>query len=140
MSDAPWDDRIRASLAQVVDEGRWRSPREFDALGPSGLLEGGPVVSFASNDYLGLSSHPAVVGAARAALDHEERALEPGRHPPDPGRVGQGSGLVATTAEVLASGGLAAPAGCRRVGPGQCSGCSAAGACCLRRGHPAAMC
>ena len=69
MTDTPWDDRIRASLAQVVDEGRWRSPREFDALGPSGLLEGGPVVSFASNDYLGLSSHPAVVGAARAALD-----------------------------------------------------------------------
>ncbi len=65
----PWDDRIRASLAQVVDEGRWRSPREFDALGPSGLLEGGPVVSFASNDYLGLSGHPAVVAAARAALD-----------------------------------------------------------------------
>jgi 8-amino-7-oxononanoate synthase len=69
MSDTAWDDRIRASLAQVVDEGRWRSPREFDALGPSGLLEGGPVVSFASNDYLGLSGHPAVVAAARAALD-----------------------------------------------------------------------
>jgi 8-amino-7-oxononanoate synthase len=68
MSDTPWDDRIRASLAQVVDEGRWRSPREFDALGPTGLLEAGPVVSFASNDYVGLSGHPAVVAAARAAL------------------------------------------------------------------------
>jgi 8-amino-7-oxononanoate synthase len=68
MSDPPWDDRIRASLAQVVDEGRWRSPREFDALGPTGLLEGGSVVSFASNDYLGLSGHPAVVAAAQAAL------------------------------------------------------------------------
>jgi 8-amino-7-oxononanoate synthase len=68
MTDTPWDDRIRASLAQVVDEGRWRSPREFDALGPTGLLEGGPVVSFASNDYLGLSGHPAVVAAAQAAL------------------------------------------------------------------------
>ena len=63
-----WDDRIRASLAQVVDEGRWRAPREFDALGPTGLLEGGPVVSFASNDYLGLSGHPAVVAAAQQAL------------------------------------------------------------------------
>jgi 8-amino-7-oxononanoate synthase len=68
MTHTPWEDRIRASLAQVVDEGRWRSPREFDALGPTGLLEGGPVVSFASNDYLGLSGHPAVVAAARAAL------------------------------------------------------------------------
>ena len=69
MTDTPWDDRIRASLAQVVDEGRWRAPREFDALGPTGLLEGGPVVSFASNDYLGLSGHPAVVAAAHAALE-----------------------------------------------------------------------
>jgi 8-amino-7-oxononanoate synthase len=65
----PWDHRVRASLAQVVDEGRWRAPREFDALGPTGLLEGGPVVSFASNDYLGLSGHPAVVAAAHDALD-----------------------------------------------------------------------
>jgi 8-amino-7-oxononanoate synthase len=69
MTDTPWDDRIRASLAQVVDEGRWRSPREFDALGPTGLLESGLVVSFASNDYLGLSGHPGVVAAAQAALD-----------------------------------------------------------------------
>jgi 8-amino-7-oxononanoate synthase len=68
MTDIPWDDRIRSSLAQVIDEGRWRCPREFDALGPSGLLEGGPVVSFASNDYLGLSGHPAVIAAARAAV------------------------------------------------------------------------
>jgi 8-amino-7-oxononanoate synthase len=68
MTDTPWDDRIRAALAQVVDEGRWRAPREFDALGPTGLLEGGAVVSFASNDYLGLSLHPAVVAAAQSAL------------------------------------------------------------------------
>ena len=27
------------SSAQVVDEGRWRSPREFDARGPAGVLE-----------------------------------------------------------------------------------------------------
>ena len=67
-SPSPWEARIRASLAQVVDEGRWRSPREFDALGPSGLLEGGPVVSFASNDYLGLSAHPSVLAAAHDAL------------------------------------------------------------------------
>jgi 8-amino-7-oxononanoate synthase len=67
-SGSPWDARIRAALDQVVDEGRWRAPREFDALGPAGLLEGGRVVSFASNDYLGLSAHPAVVAAAQDAL------------------------------------------------------------------------
>ncbi len=70
MTDTPnaWETRIRAALDRVVDEGRWRAPREFDALGPAGLLEGGPVVSFASNDYLGLSAHPAVVAAAQDAL------------------------------------------------------------------------
>jgi 8-amino-7-oxononanoate synthase len=66
--DNGWDARIRASLDRVVDEGRWRAPREFDALGPAGLLDGGRVVSFASNDYLGLSAHPAVVAAAQGAL------------------------------------------------------------------------
>jgi 8-amino-7-oxononanoate synthase len=68
VSESPWPARIRAELAQVVGEGRWRSPREFDACGPAGVLEGGAVVSFASNDYLGLSAHPAVVAAAHEAL------------------------------------------------------------------------
>jgi 8-amino-7-oxononanoate synthase len=65
----PWEARIRAQLAAIVEEERWRSPREFDALGPAGVLGGGAVVSFASNDYLGLSAHPAVVAAAHEALD-----------------------------------------------------------------------
>jgi 8-amino-7-oxononanoate synthase len=68
MTETPWNARIRASLDRLVDEGRWRAPREFDAFGPTGRLEGGPVVSFASNDYLGLSAHPAVVAAAHQAL------------------------------------------------------------------------
>jgi 8-amino-7-oxononanoate synthase len=65
--------------------GQWRGPRTFDALGPAGLLDApstGPgvfadggagessaVISFASNDYLGLSCHPEVVAAAHRALD-----------------------------------------------------------------------
>jgi 8-amino-7-oxononanoate synthase len=64
-----WSRRIRAQLDAVVDEGRWRSPRDFDALGPIGVLEGNGVVAFASNDYLGLSAHPAVIAAAHQALD-----------------------------------------------------------------------
>jgi 8-amino-7-oxononanoate synthase len=62
----------------VEAAGQWRRPRTFDARGPSGLLGQGladhdgravPVVSFASNDYLGLSAHPEVVAAAHRALD-----------------------------------------------------------------------
>ena len=64
-----WPERIRGELAQVVAEDRWRAPREFDARGPAGALLGRPVVSFASNDYLGLSAHPEVVRAAHEALD-----------------------------------------------------------------------
>jgi len=45
--------------------GRWRAPRDIDAFGVSD----GNVVSFASNDYLGLTSHPTVIAAAHAALD-----------------------------------------------------------------------
>ncbi len=69
----PWDARIRGELARVVEEGRWRAPRTFDALGRAGTLhdetDARPVVSFASNDYLGLSAHRRVIAAAHDALD-----------------------------------------------------------------------
>jgi 8-amino-7-oxononanoate synthase len=69
----PWEARVRAELERVAEEGRWRAPRTFDAFGPAGTLHDAsaarPVVSFASNDYLGLSAHRAVIAAAHDALD-----------------------------------------------------------------------
>ena len=70
-----WAGWVADACDQVEAAGRWRAPRRFDARGHDGLLDvggpdgGRPVVSFASNDYLGLTSHPAVVAAAHFALD-----------------------------------------------------------------------
>jgi 8-amino-7-oxononanoate synthase len=65
-----WAEWVDAELTAIEAAGRWRSTRSFDALGPDGELAGhGPITSFASNDYLGLSAHPAVIAAAHDALD-----------------------------------------------------------------------
>lgn len=66
----PWAARIEAEFAAVRSAGRWRVTRELASNGPvTGRIEGGEVVTFASNDYLGLTHHPAVVAAAHEALD-----------------------------------------------------------------------
>jgi 8-amino-7-oxononanoate synthase len=66
-----WNEWVDQETARIHAAGQWREPRDLDAAGPEGKLapEGRPVVSFASNDYLGLTQHPAVVAAAHAALD-----------------------------------------------------------------------
>lgn len=65
---AGWADE---QTAGIRTQDRWRAPRSFDAKGPEGRLvaEDRHVVSFASNDYLGLTAHPAVIAAAHEALD-----------------------------------------------------------------------
>ena len=54
-----WADRVAAECRAVEAAGQWRLITDLD--------EG--LVSFASNDYLGLATHPAVVDAAHAAVD-----------------------------------------------------------------------
>jgi 8-amino-7-oxononanoate synthase len=65
-----WGAWVDSELDAVRQAGRWRQLRTLDGGGPSfGLADGRQVVSFASNDYLGLSQHPLVVAAAKQALD-----------------------------------------------------------------------
>ena len=74
-----WNKRVHQRLEAIRDTDRWRHPRSFDARGPAGILcdvdtdhnqslHPTDVVSFASNDYLGLSVHPAVCDAAIDAV------------------------------------------------------------------------
>jgi 8-amino-7-oxononanoate synthase len=64
-----WAERIGGRLDGVRAAGRWRAVRTLDGRGPSFGLGERDVVSFASNDYLGLASHPAVRAAAVEAIE-----------------------------------------------------------------------
>jgi 8-amino-7-oxononanoate synthase len=72
VSDEPqwqWSEWLASETATIKAEGRWRAPLEFDAFGAAGLRDGRTVVSFASNDYLGLTAHPSVRAAAIEATE-----------------------------------------------------------------------
>ena len=64
-----WVEWIDQELDVIRAADRWRTNRPFDARGPRGQLNGRLVTSYASNDYLGLSCHQAVINAAHEALD-----------------------------------------------------------------------
>jgi 8-amino-7-oxononanoate synthase len=54
-----WRVWAEAEARSIREAGRWRAPRDVD----------GGIVTFASNDYLGLTQHPTVLSAAHDALD-----------------------------------------------------------------------
>jgi 8-amino-7-oxononanoate synthase len=68
-----WSEWAESEAGEIRAARRWREPRDFDGAGPVGTVDtdgtAASVVSFASNDYLGLSQHAAVVAAAHEALD-----------------------------------------------------------------------
>jgi 8-amino-7-oxononanoate synthase len=67
---ASWRERVEQANAAIRAEGRWRSIRTLEGGAPETALSatGQRVVSFASNDYLGLSQHPALAAAAQDAI------------------------------------------------------------------------
>lgn len=65
-----WRDWATLENEMTRSSGLWREVVDLDAAGPEGFTpEGQRVVSFASNDYLGLSQHHSVVEAAQRALE-----------------------------------------------------------------------
>jgi 8-amino-7-oxononanoate synthase len=66
-----WSSLVEARGRRLDANGRWHAPVTFDGRGPEGLLgeDGRKIVTFASDDYLGLSRHPAVMAAAHDAID-----------------------------------------------------------------------
>jgi len=65
-----WVEWIDEECARIRHAGRWREVRTLDDARPDTTLtaSGTPIVSFASNDYLGLTHHPEVEAAAIAAI------------------------------------------------------------------------
>jgi 8-amino-7-oxononanoate synthase len=64
-----WSDIVEDELVRIDQADQRRAPRDLLMVGPRGWVQGTEteIVSFASNDYLGLTTHPAVTAAAAAA-------------------------------------------------------------------------
>src|SRR5881394_2032754 len=65
-----------AQLAEIEAAGLWKHERIISSPQAAHIRsEGREVVNFCANNYLGLSSHPEVMAAARAALDERGYGL-----------------------------------------------------------------
>ena len=63
--------RIEEQLSEIHDAGAYKAERILStAQGPwIRVGDGEPVLNLCSNNYLGLSNHPEIVGAAKGGLD-----------------------------------------------------------------------
>jgi glycine C-acetyltransferase len=63
-------DVFAASLSEIRNAGLWKHERIIESKQGAHIhTNGKEVLNFCANNYLGLSSHPTVIAAARAALD-----------------------------------------------------------------------
>src|SRR6188472_1366559 len=64
-------ERIQAEVEEVRTAGLYKTERIIASeQGPEIIVNGKTVLNFCANNYLGLSSHPAVIEAAHKAIDH----------------------------------------------------------------------
>lgn len=63
--------QLKTTLKEIADAGLWKAERTITTPQSAaiGTKEGGEVINFCANNYLGLSSHPEVIQAAKDALD-----------------------------------------------------------------------
>jgi 8-amino-7-oxononanoate synthase len=72
MAKLPWSNSLAQDLAKRKAAGRYRQQRiRVGGQGVNVVIDGKPLVSFCSNDYLGLASHPALKKAFIDAVEHE---------------------------------------------------------------------
>jgi len=68
----PWSKQLIANLAERKAAGRYRQQRiRIGEQGVAVVIDGKPLLSFCSNDYLGLASHPDLKKAFIKAVDKE---------------------------------------------------------------------
>src|SRR3954464_5894150 len=69
-----------AQLAEIESAGLWKHERQITSPQAAHITtNGAEVINFCANNYLGLSSHPRVMAAARKALDERGYGLSSGR-------------------------------------------------------------
>lgn len=72
MSQLPWHDELNAALSDRKAAGRYRQPRlRLGDQGVNILVDGKAMLSFCSNDYLGLAAHSQIKLAFKQAVDKE---------------------------------------------------------------------
>jgi len=68
--DAAVRAELAATLTQIRDAGLYKTERQLTTPQSAHVATAsGPVLNFCANNYLGLADHPAVVAAAKSALD-----------------------------------------------------------------------
>ncbi len=71
MSSNSFYSRIQKEISEIEAAGLFKSERKIDSVqGAEILVNGQTVLNFCANNYLGLSSHPKVLEAAKNAIDN----------------------------------------------------------------------